>query len=131
MILDIKSILQITHIKDSDLQWVSLWVREASTLSWQSQVDQGQNILFLHFSMPLFYCLKWGYCMLSPKNILSINNLEAQDNPTRKTYCYYKVSEVLLLEKNKKIRAYQEYLLISKCANNCNINDIKHLGPWS
>lgn len=27
--------------------------------------------------------------------------------------------------------SYQEYLLISKCTNNGNINDINHLGLWS
>lgn len=60
MILDIKAILQITHIKDSVLRWVSLWVRKALTFPWLSQVMRGQNILFFHSSMPLFYCLKWG-----------------------------------------------------------------------
>lgn len=75
--------------------------------------------------------------MLSPKNILSINNLEAQDKPTRKTHCYYKMFRVLSHGRGEKrlgpecTISYQDYLLISKCTNNCNIIVINHLGLWS
>lgn len=74
--------------------------------------------------------------MLSPKNILSINNLEAQDNLKERYTVTTKCLGCHHLEKIKRLEpectiSYQEYLLISKCTNNCNINDIKHLGLWS
>lgn len=74
--------------------------------------------------------------MLSPKNILSINNLSINNKEsTQERHSYYKGSAVLPLGKNKRLEpecsiSYHEYLL-SKCTNNCNINGINHLGRWS